>query len=269
MNAELLLADLLGCNRAHLLARPERRVPPETRHRYEGLIERRAGREPLQYLLGEWEFYGRLFLVTDAVLIPRPETELLVEECLDRIPPDRPVRAADVGTGSGVIAVTLAAERPLLAVVAVDSSSEALHIARHNARRHGVGDRIRFVQGDLCEPLRPEFSQEHDGLELVASNPPYVPTARLRALQPEVRDHEPRRALDGGPDGLSIIRRLLSETPEVLAPRGWLVIEIGEGQAAAVNELAAARQAYETETLETSRDAAGRKRVFCARRRAA
>lgn len=260
LDAELLLADLLDCNRAHLLAHPERTVPPEARRRFERLIERRAAREPLQYLLGEWEFCGRTFVVNDSVLIPRPETELLVEECLHIVPMGRPARTADVGTGSGAIAVTLAADRPALDVVAVDADAAAVEVARQNARRHEVAHRVRFVKGDLCRPLKA------GSLDLVASNPPYIPTDRLRTLQPEVRDYEPRGALDGGPDGLAVIRRLLAQAPRVLVPGGWLVMEIGEGQAGAVRQLAAEDGSYDNDTLETSRDCAGHERVFRARR---
>ncbi len=260
LDAELLLADLLDCNRAHLLAHPERTVPPEARRRFEGLIERRAAREPLQYLLGAWEFCGRTFVVNDSVLIPRPETELLVEKCLHILPLARPARAADVGTGSGAIAVTLAADRPALDVVAVDADAAALEVARQNARRHEVASRVRFVKGDLCRPLKA------GSLDLVASNPPYIPTDRLRTLQPEVRDYEPQQALDGGPDGLAVIRRFLAQAPRVLVPGGWLVMEIGEGQADTVRQLAAKQGAYDNDTLETSRDGAGHERVFRARR---
>ena len=230
------------------------------------LVQRRAGRYPLQYLLGGWEFYGRWFEVSEAVLVPRQETELLVDKCLEKLPADGSgVRAADIGTGSGVIAVTLACERPGLKLMATDASAEALQVAGRNAEMRGVKERIAFHQGDLCDALPPEA---RGCLALIASNPPYVPSGQLEGLEPEVRDHEPRPALDGGPDGLGVIRRLMPEAAEALGAGGWLVLESGEGQAEAVRRLIEGIGLLEDESIQTVRDAGGCERVLAVRRRA-
>ncbi len=186
-------------------------------------MARRATREPLAYILGYREFYGRAFAVAPAVLIPRPETELIVEYALAHLPADRFVRLVDVGTGSGALAVTLAAERPAWHVEAVDLSREALDEARRNARTHGVLDRITFLQGDLLAPTMGTF-------DAIVANPPYVARRDAPGLMPEVRDHEPALALYGGPDGLDLPRRLLAEASGRLVPGGWIAMEFGYGQ---------------------------------------
>lgn len=268
LNAELLLGKVLGCDRAKLAARSGEPLEPGPRQMVRALVDRRARREPLQYLLGEWEFCGRRFTVTPAVMVPRQETELLVEKCLERIPARGPTWAVDIGTGSGVVAVTLAAERPELRAVATDASQAALEVAALNGRRHGVQERIAFKQGDLCRPVAGGLPAGRKGVEMVASNPPYVPTDRIEALEAEIRDHEPRDALDGGPDGLDVVRRLVPEAAGILLPAGWLVLELGEGQAPAVRALIAATGAFDTDTFETTTDAGGCERVLCVRRRA-
>jgi len=269
LNAEVLLGKVLGMERIMLYARFEQTVPESKRAEFRELVVRRAAREPLQYVLGTCEFYGRDFEVGPAVMVPRQETELLVEKCLDRLPDDVPdLWAADVGTGSGVIACTLAAERPSVRLVATDADPQALAVAERNARRLGVADRIRFLQGDLATPLAGALLPGRTGFELIASNPPYVPTAHIQELEPEVRDFEPRAALDGGPDGLEVIRRLVRQVPPLLAPGGWLAIEIGEGQAEGVEPLVRAERLLDAGTLEFARDGAGRERVACVRRKA-
>ncbi len=261
LNAELLLAHALGVRRPMLFARPEAAVPPEAARRLEALTRRRAAREPLQYLLGEWEFYGRSFEVTPAVMVPRQETEFLVHKCLEKLPPGAVGPAADVGTGSGVIAVNLAAEREKLRLVAADISPAALAVARRNARRHGVADRVMPVLADLAAPLRP------GAFALVASNPPYVPSGEICGLQPEVAQHEPRAALDGGPDGLEAVRRLLPQAGHALEPGGWVALEIGPGQWEPTRHIARRCECYDIETAEFVRDPAGCRRVFCVRKR--
>jgi release factor glutamine methyltransferase len=265
LNAEVLLSRVLGMERIMLYARFDEPVSETHRAQFRELVRRRSQHEPLQYLVGEWEFYGRTFQVTPAVLIPRQETELLVQQCLERIPAGSRW-AADIGTGSGAIAVSLAAERPELNVVAVDSSEEALAVAARNAEHHGVSDRVHLVVGDLCSPVAEALPPERAGVDLLVSNPPYIPSATIDALAPEVKDHEPLQALDGGPDGLDVVRRLLPAAAAVLLPEGWLALEIGERQVAAVRDLVAGITAFDAQSVETSTDAGGCERVVCVRR---
>jgi release factor glutamine methyltransferase len=266
LNAELLLGKVLGVERIMLYARFEREVDEASRRTFRDLVRRRAGREPLQYLLGHCEFYGRDFEVTPAVMVPRQETELVVEAVLKRLPGDgEGAWAADVGTGSGVIAVSLAAERAGLRLVATDQGAEALEVAARNARKHAVADRIAFARGNLAEPVGPALPAGRR-LAVLVSNPPYVPTGELEDLQPEVRDHEPRAALDGGTDGLDVVRRLVPQAADLLAPGGWLVLELGEGQAAQAGALAALAGTFDAGATETVRDAGGCERVLCVRK---
>jgi release factor glutamine methyltransferase len=231
------------------------------------LVRRRSAREPLQYILGRWEFHGRQFVITPAVMVPRPETELLVDVCLDAMEPGRRAWAADIGTGSGIIAVSLAAARPELRVIATDSSEKALETAALNAARHRVSGRVVMAKGHLAQPVRAYPPPGREGVELVVSNPPYVPTGDLESLQPEVRKYEPPVALNGGPDGLDVIRRLIPQATEVLLPGGLLALEIGQGQARAVEKLIQQADAYQPETVATVRDHAGIERVISARKR--
>jgi len=235
--ADLLLAWLLGCDRAGLILAGERQVAPAQLALLEQLVRRRAGREPLAYLLGEWEFWSLSFRVGPAVLIPRPETELLVEEALkfarESLPLSGTINILDLGTGSGVLAVVLARELPRAEVVAVDRSPAALAIARCNARRHGVENQVSWLAADWLSAFSPQAPQ----FDLVVSNPPYVEAAALASLAPEVRDFEPRQALDGGEAGLREIITLAREIPPHLRPGGRLLVEIGWDQEAAVREL--------------------------------
>ena len=230
-DAERLLRHVLGWDRAALVARPDRLVPEPDAERFRALVARRAAREPLQYILGTQAFWKHDFLVTPAVLIPRPETELLVETSLELLKGvERPV-VVDVGTGSGCIALSIAAERPDAEVHATDISEPALEVARENARRLGLEGRVRFHHGNLLEPL--------SGLEvhvhLVVSNPPYVDPAERDTLAPEVREHEPETALFAA-DAKAYPARLATAARKVLRPGGSLVLEIGIGLEAAVNE---------------------------------
>ncbi len=227
LDAELLLAHVLAVTRGWLWAHPETAVSPPVAAHLDTLLARRLRREPLPYLLGTWEFYGREFVVSPAVLVPRPETELLVEAVLAWARTHDARRLADIGTGSGAIAVTLAAELPAAQVLAVDLSADALAVARENATRQGVGERITFRQGDLLTPV----SAPQDA---IVANLPYISDEELPTLMPEVRDHEPRLALAGGPDGLDLLRRLITAAPHTLRPHGLLALEIGHTQADAV-----------------------------------
>ncbi|HEU4759376.1 MAG TPA: peptide chain release factor N(5)-glutamine methyltransferase [Dehalococcoidia bacterium] len=237
LEAELLLAHALGIDRVHLYQRLPEDVSPEQEQGFQALLDRRLAHEPTAYILGHREFYGLELEVTPAAIIPRPETEVLVELALAFIRPrvsSPEFRVVDVGVGSGAIAVALAANLPpAVQVIATDLSPEALALARRNAARHGLQDRIAFLQGDLLEPL--------DGpVYLIAANLPYVPTADWEQLPPEIRAHEPRAGLDGGPDGLRLIERLLRQAPAYLNPGGALFAEISDEQGEAARRLAAA-----------------------------
>ncbi len=232
LDAELLLAHVLGVNRAALWTWPDRLLTPKELTRYRELVARRARREPLAYIIGRREFFGLEFAVNPAVLIPRPETELLVEHALRLVRRWAPTPdIADVGAGSGAMAVALAVHLPQATVYALDASDQALALTAENARRHGVGDRVRCLLGDLLAPLP-------GPVDLIVANLPYVATGEWEGLAPEIRLYEPRPALDGGPDGLALIRRLLATAAPCLRPGGALLIEIGADQGAAVTALA-------------------------------
>jgi len=255
LEAELLLAHLLGVERPALYVRWDEDVPAQAAGRLAGLVERRRRGEPLAYITGRREFMGLEFTVTPDVLVPRPETELLVETALNfLVAADPAPRAADVGTGSGAIAVSLAAYHPAVRVVAVDLSEAALAVALVNARRHGVADRVSFLHGDLLSGLEGPF-------DLVAANLPYIPSGELDGLPDEVRC-EPRAALDGGPDGLDPYRRLVPQAERVLRPGGWFLAEMAPAQEAAFLALVPPP----VWRARVEKDRAGRPRLLVARR---
>ncbi len=229
--AELLLRHALGCSRESLLARLQEPVPAEATGHFFQLVERRRGRVPVQYIIGTQEFYGLSFSVTPAVLIPRPETEGVVDQTALELENSRAPRIADIGCGSGCIAIALAQTLEDAELVAIDRSKAALAIARENALRHGVAARVEFVESNLLEPVADA------DLDAVVSNPPYIPDEELAGLEPEVTEHEPRDALSGGADGLDVIRRLVPQAHRALRPGGVLVMEIGHGQSQAVETL--------------------------------
>ena len=227
-----LLSFVTGKDRTFLISHAEDPVDEDSLERLRGFVERRAAGEPLQYITGVQDFYGREFLVTPDVLIPRPETELLVEAALE-VNKDGNAFICDVGTGSGCIAITLLCELPGARAVAIDKSAAALEIAKINAAKQSVTDRAEFVLSDCFDALD---SLEYQ-FDLIVSNPPYVSASALAGLQREVRDHEPLVALSPGADGLSVIRRLLTEAPSFLKPNGHLLMEIGFDQGEAVRSL--------------------------------
>lgn len=231
-DAELLLLHTLQISRAILLAYPDREVPSEQQTLYHSLILRRLRHEPVQYILGQQEFYGLNFCVTPAVLIPRPETEHLVEAVLKMTPSNAHAKLVDVGTGSGAIAVALAFNLPHAEITALDISSDALGVAAGNAREHKVEDRIRFLQSDLLSTV-----SEEGGFDAIVSNPPYIPETDRPTLHPQVREHEPATALFAGETGLDIYRRLIPQAYKALKQNGLLALEIGYGQEAALTEL--------------------------------
>lgn len=263
LDAQLLLAWVLKCRREDLGRAPERVLSDRERVIFAKATSLRAERRPLPYITGEQWFYGRPFKINRAVLIPRPETELLVEAALEKSRGEINPRFADIGTGSGILAVTLACERPDAYVAATDLSADALTLARKNVVRHGGTDRVTLLLGDLLAPL--PFD---GGYDVIVSNPPYVTEADLTTLQPEVRNYEPTLALSGspgatGPDGTALHRRLLNETGPYLNPGGWLMLEVGQGQGNAV--MAYARTQGWAD-VSVRNDFAGIGRVVLARR---
>lgn len=228
LDAELLLGRALDLDRVGLYLNFDRPLTPSELASYRELVKRRGQREPVQYILGEAEFWSLPFAVSPAVLVPRPDTEVLVEEALKRL--DGAARVLDVGTGSGAIAVAIAHECPEAAVVGLDLSAEALEMATANARRNGVEARVELRRGDL-------HRLEGGPYDLVVSNPPYIPRGDLQGLMPEVTRFEPQQALCGGEDGLDCYRALAAQATALLAEGGWLLLEVGIGQADEVRQL--------------------------------
>lgn len=236
LEAELLLAHSLGCDRIRLVIDSNRPLSPEELGNVKQLIQRRRRFEPMAYILGYREFYGRKFIVSPAVLVPRPDTEVLVETALELTKEQHLFgHALDLCTGSGCVAVSFALERPTWRTWATDISKDALEVARTNAARLGATE-VSFRHGDLFGALEPgqRFS-------LITANPPYIATGELAELQPDVRDFEPVLALTSGTDGLDLVRRLIAEAPNYLEPGGSLAIELGAGQAPEVKQLLTAR----------------------------
>ena len=288
LDAECLLAAVLGCPRWQLRLEPHRRLSAEEFGRALRLLQRREQREPLAYILGTREFWSLPFSVSPRVLVPRPETETLVEAALAawgemraerrapgvEVPTPGAKRQApsDTGrelgptivelcTGSGAVAVALAAELPAARILATDLSWRALRVARGNAEQHGVAGRITFLRGDLCRAIDGQVPA--GSVDLMVANPPYIPTGELVTLMPEVH-WEPRLALDGGADGLRVAREIIETSPAWVRPGGFLLLEIGAEQAEAVPALVAASGRWEP--AQVRRDLAGRPRVVMARR---
>ena len=231
LDAEVMLSKASGLSRIKFIAHPEFQPSQDVIDKFTNWVERRSRREPLPYITGEREFYALTFEVTPAVLIPRQDTEILVESIINLLKDKPSPIIADLGLGSGAIAVSIAKSLPDSFVYGTEFSHDALEVARRNAERIGVGDRVRFLQGDLFEPL--------NGMrfDAIVSNPPYIPSGDIDDLQPEVAKYEPRGALDGGPDGLNYYRRIAHDAPGYLKPGGILAVEIGLGQAPTVEDL--------------------------------
>lgn len=254
LDARVLLRTVLRATDAVLAAHPDRVLTDSERADFLRRVERRRAGEPVAYLVGEREFYGRPFRVTPAVLIPRPETEVLVELAIERIPADRPARVLDLGTGSGCIAVTIACERPRAVVLAIDQSDDALAIARDNAAQLDASN-VTFRAGDWLHGLTEEF-------DVIVANPPYVAAGDPHLGAGDLR-HEPASALASGADGLAAIRAIAAAAPGHLAPGGWLLLEHGYDQAARCHELLAAAGLAD---VSSHRDLSGIARVTVARR---
>ena len=286
---ELLLMHALGRDRAWMYSHPEEPLDPAATEKFLALIARRAAGEPVQYLTGKQEFWGLEFEVTPAVLIPRPETEHVMEVALARLgergikihmdtgAPRETLRVADVGTGSGCLAVALAWELPHAEIFATDISAPALEVARRNAERHGVTDRIHFLQCDLLTGLEqidsssegarhaaPASRAAGSSFDLIVSNPPYIPRSEAAHLQREVRDHEPHSALFGGPTGVEIYQRLIDQAHGLLRDRGILVLELGHDSAEHVRGIFDAQAAWTKVAI--TMDLAGIPRVLAAER---
>lgn len=256
LDAELLLAHVLAWPRARLLAERDHTPAPAQAAAFGALVERRAGGEPVAYLVGHKEFYGLDLRVTPATLVPRPETELLVELALAEaralVSGPSSLVIADIGTGTGAVAIALAMHLPEALVYATDLSAEALAVAARNVADHGLGGRVVLLHGDLLVPLP-------GPVDMIVSNPPYT---IIDEVEPNVRAHEPRLALDGGPDGAAVYRRLLAMAPASLRPGGAVLLEIGAWQGALVAGLL--REAFPGAAVEVARDLAGRDRVAIA-----
>jgi release factor glutamine methyltransferase len=286
---ELLLMHALGRDRAWIYSHPEESLDPATAQKFLALVARRAAGEPVQYLTGKQEFWGLEFEVTPDVLIPRPETEHVMEVALARLgergikihmdtgAPREKLRVADVGTGAGCLAVALAWELPHAEVFATDISAPALEIARRNAMRHGVADRIHFLQCDLLSSLEntdpssvgaqravTASAQGESQFDLIVSNPPYIARNDADQLQREVRDHEPHSALFGGPTGIEMYQRLIDQARDLLRHRGILVLELGHDSAEHVRGIFDAQPAWTKVAI--SMDLAGIPRVLAAER---
>ena len=250
LDAEVMLAEACGVSRAAVLGRGE--MPDAgALERFRAMLSRRAAREPLAYIIGHKEFFSLDLEVTSAVLIPRPETETLVDAALTFLASRPDARVLDIGTGSGAIAVAIAVNAPRARVTATDLSNEALQVARRNATRHRCSDRIDFAMADLFPSAIAKF-------DLIVSNPPYIPSAAILSLDPEVAHFEPRGALDGGADGLAFYRRIAAQARQHLVDGGGVMVEAGAGQA---NEVVALFQRAQFSKIDTVRDLAGIERV--------
>jgi release factor glutamine methyltransferase len=265
LDAELLLAEACGCRRIDLYTRFDEPAGEAVRERYRELVRQRYEGTPVAYLLGRREFYSLSFRVTPDVLIPRPETEFVVVALLDRAKqmsavPEGSLRIADVGTGSGILAVCAAKSLPQSRVTALDISPAALAVAADNVRRHNVVDRIELIESDLLSVVPAERR-----FDLIVSNPPYVSTAEMETLAPDVRGHEPRVALEAGPTGTEVIDRLIPQAADRLRPGGWLIVEISPMLESAVLERLAADGRFDIGPVV--KDLAGHARVVQAKRR--
>jgi release factor glutamine methyltransferase len=258
LDAQVLLAHALGCKRIELYTRYEEAAPEDARAQFKALVQRRVEGCPVAYLVGRKEFFSLTFEVGPAVLIPRPDSEYVVLECLRLARTFPSPSVLDLGTGSGNLAVAVAHQNKAAQVTAVDLSPEALAVARRNADRHGVADRIRFLEGDLFAPLSPG-----ERFDFVVSNPPYISRTEIPNLAAGVRDYEPRLALDGGPDGFGVFDRILAGSKDHLNPGGYLIVEIGSPQHLPARERFAAYPDYELG--DTIVDGSGHPRVLRAR----
>jgi release factor glutamine methyltransferase len=264
LEAELLLAHILDLRKEDLIIRPNQELTDPQEENFHQLIERRCRKEPLAYIVGHREFWSLEFKVNPKVLIPRPETEGVVERLLNLAGDEayeKAIRILDVGTGSGILAIVAALEFPKARVTAVDNSDDALEVARRNALRHQVADRIEILEMDL---MRGWNLPPNDCYDYILSNPPYIPSKELEQLMPDVRDYEPRAALDGGPDGLACYRCIVANAFPYLKPGGHLIFEVGDDQAGLVKQSLQAHGGWNE--IEVIQDLSGHDRVVSTRR---
>lgn len=266
IDCEIFMRNVLGTDRAKLYAGIERNLSQQELEKYNEFIRRRSRREPLQYILGTQEFWSLDFFVNRNVLIPRPETEVLIEKIIalanDKNKKNEPLKILDIGTGSGNIAVSLAKELRQARIIATDISSDALEVAKSNAERIGVKGRIDFVHGDLFEPFKSKgrFDKTKNfSFDFIVSNPPYIPSEDIEGLSPEVSVWEPRTGLDGGEDGLNFYRRIIREAFYYLRDDGFILFEIGEKQGEGIKEIAG--QYMEYRNIKIYKDYSGKDRV--------
>jgi release factor glutamine methyltransferase len=260
LDAEVMLAHVLDWQRVQLYTHFTDEVAEGPRGRFRDLVRRRSEGSPVAYLVGRKEFYSLPLEVSPAVLIPRPESEFVVVEFLSMTKDLESVRAVDVGTGSGCLAIASASRKPGARFVAIDTSEPALALARKNAARHNVADRIDFRLGDVLGPVAGE-----EPFDVVVSNPPYIPTADIPGLEVGVRDYEPHLALDGGPDGLAVVRKLVEQSVPLLKPGGHLILEIGTAQEKPVRDVIEAQP--DLRLVPTIHDHAQHPRVIRATRK--
>lgn len=266
VNAEVLLAHVLSCDRIELHTNQDKIIDDGDIGKYKKLINKRADRVPLQYITGHVEFMSLDFVVDKHTLIPRQETEILVETVLNKIkskaPSDKTITIVDIGTGCGNIAISLAANLQNAQVYASDISRETLAVAGTNVRRHRVTDRVHLLHGNLFEPFDGHLNKGN--VDFIVSNPPYVSEADLNKLEPEIRDHEPLKALVGGKDGLCFYKRIIGEAHEWLKPEGFLTLEVGETQAGTITKLIETEGHFEN--IEITKDLQKINRIISARR---
>ncbi len=254
LDAEILLSHCLKVDRLYLYLNLERPLSPDERSKFRNLVRRRAAREPVALITGKKEFWSISFRIKPGVLIPRPETEILVEAVLQEINDSPAPRVLEIGAGSGAVSVAVAKDNPRAEVIATDIDPAVIETALFNAREAGVGASVQFVAMDLFDAIRGGV-----GFDVICSNPPYIPTEIIPTLEPEVRDFEPLRALDGGPDGLDVIRRLATDAVDFLNRPGALALEFGDGQEEDARNILASSGFRE---IRIFRDLAGKARVI-------
>lgn len=263
LEAGMLMAHLMGCERTYLYLDRERVLSPQQIQDYFNMVKMRVQRTPIHYIIGYREFMGLKFYVNENVLIPRPDTEVLVEYVINycKNVGDHFFKILDMGTGSGAIAVSLAKYIENCKVTAIDIDDQALLVAKKNGTAHGVGDRIEFIQGDLFYPLKDK--EDNLKFHIMVSNPPYIPTADIEELEVQVKDYEPLKALDGGREGLDYYRRLAKEAPKFLYDDGLWAVEVGYNQAHQVGDILRDQGCYHN--IEFIKDLSGYNRVVVAR----
>ncbi len=263
LDAEVLLAHVLNCDRAHLYGHPEEKLSEDGFQLFRNLVSRRLKREPVAYIIGKKEFWDREFEICHGVLVPRPDTEALIEEVLSICKTAKPCpteypKIIDIGVGSGNIAITLACELPEARVWGTDSSDTAIKLATKNAKTHGVSSRVHLLKGSLFDPLAEQSLL--GSVDFIVSNPPYIPSVRIPELAPEITKFEPIETIDGGPNGLSVIEPILNKAPSFLKDGGYLVMEIDPEEVEQIREMANSSGGWKD--IKIKKDLGGRDRII-------